>query len=146
MGFVQHGYGNASREPFGGGGSPGAFLNEICASFDGTGGADTVFTESLTPGLVHAPMGANTGYRMDGVPASRPIPVPMAPGSARSRQNGSLVCSEAEVGQSSLDGGSFVQKTPDTLTHLRHSCQCGNASAFRPNCAVSRCFPIWWLQ
>ena len=120
MAFMQPGYGGSStfREPFGRGGGPGAFLDEIRASFDDARGIDAGFAEPLSPGLVHAPVGTNTGYRMDGIHVSHALPMPMASGPARSSwEDGEVV-----VGPPPADRGFLVQKTADELTRC-HSCQ-----------------------
>lgn len=146
MGIAQTGYGNPStfREPFGRGGrGPGAFLDEeIHASFDGVGGMDTRFAEPLVPGLVHAPVGTNTRYTVDGIPVSRAVPMPVAPGGARSRiQNDSPGCGEVEIGPP-VDGAIVMQKMPDNSPH-RLSCHVHshrNAGGVTPDGAVSGCF------
>lgn len=138
MGFVQPGFGNplAFRDRFGrGGGGPGAFLDdEIRASFDGLGGVGAGFADPLTPSLVHAAMGADSGCEMEGFPVPRALPVPMAPATNSRIRADSLGYGEVPV-------GSDMRKTPDTLVR-RHSCHTlsGNTSGLIPNGVVSRCF------
>ncbi|KAH0826098.1 hypothetical protein J3R83DRAFT_5844 [Lanmaoa asiatica] len=132
----------AFREPFRRGGvSPGAFLDEeIRASFDGVGGVCVAFADPLTPSLAHAPMGANVGYEMEGVPVPRIVPMHMAPGGTGSRiQNDSLGYGEVGVGPPPVEGGFVVQKTPDnsTLRHSYHVKSHGNTSEFIPDGAMS---------
>ena len=145
MGFVQPGYGNplAFREPFGRGGSgPGAFSDEeIRASFDGVGGLDARFTDSSTPSFYYGPMGVNAGYKMQGIPVPRVVPMLMAPGSTRSKiRNDCPGYGELDVGPPPVDGDFVVQKMPDNLTRC-HSCHFNvNASGMTPDGTVSGCF------
>jgi len=143
MRLAQCGNSLAFRKPFGRGGSgPGTFLDEeIYASFDGVGSVGAGLADSSTPGFVYAPTGVKAGYKMEGIPVSRAVPMTIAFGSTGSKVlDDSPGCCGVDVGPLPVDGAFVMQKRPDNLTR-RHSCHFqGSASRVTPDGTVSGCF------
>lgn len=123
-----------------GGVGPGAFLDEeIRASFDGVKAVGDGFADPLTPSLVRAPMGANVGYEMEGIPVPRAVPMPMALETKSRIQNDIFGYGEVDLGPPPVETGSVINLT------RRHSYRVnlpGNANRFIPDGAVSACLVL----